>query len=223
METIGNLLKHEIEHDIQARVRSNKLFLAAEQGALTPLQIRTYVSGILFQIRATMGVLRRAEERALAVGDKALAAHYHGKFAEENGHDQWAEKDLESLPGSSGYGTDPSTMAVGRLVSYLREIVDRDPALFLSYILLAEYLTVLVGPDWLRALESKCGVAPSQISVVANHVELDRDHVAEGVRTIDMLVTSPDKGQPMLDVIRQSVSYYEEFWNEVVSTRTKAA
>ena len=61
------------------------------------------------------------------------------------------------------------------------------------------------------------------MSVVANHVELDREHVERGSREIDLLVTSLDKLEPMLDVLRTSISYYEQFWDEILDAKTEAA
>ena len=230
MSTIGNIIKNEIEHYAVTRVRTHELFRATERGSLSEQQIKTYVSGILFQIRANMTVLRQAEQCALAAGDYELAAQYRHKFGEERGHDRWAERDLRNLPGSvpgyGSYGSDvggDSTRGLQGLVTYLRTIVDQDACLFLSYIILAEYLTVLVGPDWLRALESKCGISPAKLTVLTNHIELDREHVVEGVRAIDALVTSPEKRGPMLEVLRRCMSCYEEFWDEIMSTTSKAA
>jgi hypothetical protein len=223
MSTIGNILKLEIERYAAGRVRSSQLFRAAQGGWLTSEHIRKYVSGILFQIRGTMTVLGRAEDRARAAGDHDLAAYYQHKLIEERGHDRWAENDLESLHTSGPDGGYDSTSAIGRLVAYLRTIVDQDACLFLSYIFLAEYLTVLVGPDWLQALEAKCGIPSTKVSVLANHVELDREHVIEDVRIIDALVVSRRKEAPMLEVLRRSIGYYEEFWNEVMSATSKAA
>jgi hypothetical protein len=166
-----------------------------------------------------MVLMRHAEQQALTAGDLALASHYRHKVQEEAGHDRWAEQDLEGL-GVAGieYGHGESMTAIGQLIAYLRRAVDRDPSLFLSYMLLAEYLTVLVGPLWLQALESRCGISPDRLTVLANHVVLDRQHAAEGFREIDILVTSPEKGGPMLEVLRTSLFYYEQFWNEVLST-----
>ena len=41
----------------------------------------------------------------------------------------------------------------------------------MAYILFAEYFTVLLGPEWLAAIESGSGVPRSAVSVVAPHVE----------------------------------------------------
>jgi hypothetical protein len=223
MLTIGEELKREIEKYGSLLTESNGLLLAAERGALTAEHVHAYVSGILFQIRGTLRILRRAQERAASLGDQALAAHYRHKLGEESGHDRWAEQDLRGLSPSAAERTVHESEAIARLLTYLDDVVQGDPSLYLSYILFAEYLTVLVGPRWLEAVESKCGVPKSMLSVIGNHVELDREHVAEGVREIDTLVQSPDKRGAMLDVLRRSISYYEQFWTEIVSMPTKAA
>lgn len=225
MTTVGNALKSEIAQYAETLARSNDLFLAANSGRLTSDQVAIYLNGILQLIRGTMGVLSRAERRATEMGNQTLAAHYRHKITEESGHDRWAEQDLAGLTASQMTGTahsDPER-AIRKLVAYLHDVVDDDPGLFLAYILLAEYLTVLVGDDWLRAVERSCGIAPSQMSVIANHIELDKEHVPEGVHEIDALVTDPRRLTPMLEVLRMSISYYEEFWSEVAAVPSKAA
>ncbi|HZU81566.1 MAG TPA: hypothetical protein VE987_01560 [Polyangiaceae bacterium] len=223
MLTVGETLRGEIERYAQALVRSNDLFLAAQNGALTADDVRLYVRGLLFLIQGTMRVLHRAAERASDAGRGALADHYLRKIREERGHDQWAERDLDSLPGAATASTQGEEQpALRDLLRYLDQVVDRDPSLLLSYILVAEYLTVLVGPAWLGALESRCGIQQRQVTVVANHVELDREHAIEGVREIDAMV-GPDKRDAMLEVARSSLRHFERFWSDVVAASSKAA
>src|SRR5579883_2358507 len=160
MLTVGETLRGEIERYAQALVRSNDLFLAAQNGALTADDVRLYVRGLLFLIQGTMRVLHRAAERASDAGRGALADHYLRKIREERGHDQWAERDLDSLPGAATASTQGEEQpALRDLLRYLDQVVDRDPSLLLSYILVAEYLTVLVGPAWL--VRSRAGAASS--------------------------------------------------------------
>ncbi|HWW86009.1 MAG TPA: hypothetical protein VNZ26_20575 [Vicinamibacterales bacterium] len=224
MQTIGNAIQFEIEQYARSLVHSNALFRAAEKGALTPEQVKIYISGILFQIRGSLKVLRRAERLASATGDHALAAHYRLKFREECGHDRWAERDLKSLRGSyTEYECNGSMRALKDLIAYLNQVIDLDPCLFLSYLLLSEYLTVLAGPAWLEALEGKCGIPRNNVSVVANHIELDREHVIDGVREIDVLIASPDKREAMLDVVAKSIAYYDRFWSEILLASPMAA
>jgi len=223
MQTIGNALKSEIENYAQSLAQSSELIRAAEKGLLTSRHISAYVSGLLFLIRGALRVLDRAERRARAKGDLSLADYYHQKLSEEEGHDRWAQGDLAKLPPAEEYGRNLSTAALGRLLTYLDRVVAQDPCLFLPYMLLAEYLTVLVGPGWLRTLETRCGIPQSSVTVVANHVELDKEHVMEGIQAIDFLANSADNIQPMLTVLRRSFSYLEEFLDEILSTVSHAA
>ena len=204
-------------------MESSRIFLAAQRGELTEEHLHAYVSGVLLQIRGVLPLIRRAEERARAIGDLPLAEHYAHKFREEGGHDLWAEEDLRRLSPSTPAPAGAGSPALTQLLKYLEEVVDRDPGLYLAYILLAEYLTVLVGPKWLEALETQCGVPQSKLSVLGNHIVLDREHVAEGVREIDALVTSADKREPMRQVLRTGMAYYERFWNEILAMTIKAA
>jgi hypothetical protein len=223
MPTIGNVLKLEIESYAQSIAQSGQLILAAKRGLLTAQHIGAYVSGLRFLIRGTLGVLQRAEQRAKTCGDWALSAHYGQKLREESGHDRWAEHDLLSLPPTALYGSNAPQTALGRLVTYLDHVTDREPSLLLPYMLLVEYLTVLAAPDWLEMLESNCGIPQSSLSVITKHVALDKEHAAEGVDVIDRLVSSPGSLEPMLGVLRKSLSYFQEFWTEVLSTAPLAA
>jgi hypothetical protein len=236
MPSIASIIKRVIDEYARAIPRTNRLYLAAEGGQLTQGHVKAYVNGVLVQIRGAMGVLRRAERRAELVGNAPLAAFFRHKISEEVGHDAWAERDLASMPepaGPTGDGLDEASPpqsvarprargAIERLIEYLDEVVVEEPALILAYIFLAEYLTVVVGGSWLRLLEDKCGIPQAKVTVVANHVELDRDHVAEGMRVLDDLAGAPELGPRMLEVVRESLRFYEAFWDEVLAT-TRAA
>jgi hypothetical protein len=218
VNNIGDSIKQVIDAYAD-HVRSTPLFLAAEQGNVGPQHVRAYLSGLLFLIRGALDVLRNAELRAAAQGDPKLAAHYRHKYAEEAGHDRWALADLKSIGATHG---EPSP-ALTRLVAYLDDATTKEPCSLLAYILFAEQLTVRVGPAWLEVLESRCGVSRHSMSVVANHVQLDGDHVAEGVRDIDVLVPSLDKLEPMVTVVRTSISYFQQFLDEIMSIERVAA
>ena len=222
MESIGDRLKQEIEQYARGSIRSTRLFLAAEQGELTSQHIARYVSGLHLLVRGNMSLMRHAMAGATTAGNSPLAAHYRQKICEESGHERWAERDLERLPSqSTEYGSNIRETAIPRLIAYLHAAIDRDPCLLLSYMLLAEYLTVLVGGEWLDAVQKNCGVSRSRITILANHVELDRKHATEGARAIDRLTTLR-KRDPMLDVLRTCIGYYEAFWDEIHSVTLAA-
>jgi hypothetical protein len=236
MPSIASIVKREIDDYARTIPRTNPLYLAAEGGRLTQGHVKAYVNGILVQIRGAMDVLRRAERRAEWVGNAPLAAFFRHKISEESGHDAWAERDLAAMPDPPRHTGDsldelnaplsaarPTARgAIERLLAYLDEVVVEEPTLLLGYLFLAEYLTVAVGGSWLRLLEDKCGIPQAKVTVVANHVELDRDHVVEGMRVLDELAGPRDLAPRMLEVIRESLRFYEAFWGEVLAT-TQAA
>ena len=109
-------------------------------------------------------------------------------------------------------GSWPSTRA---LLAFLESTIDEDPALYLAYILFAEYLVVLLGPEWLTLLEERCGIPRSSMTVIGNHVELDKEHVEEALAHIDDLVSDPRKLSRMREVLLQTIEHFERFCDEV--------
>jgi hypothetical protein len=217
---IGDALRAEIEKHAVRMKTSNPLFYMAEQGTMTAACLKRYVTNVHHLIRYTPVYLVRARDRALAIGERRLAQHYEDKRAEEVGHDVWAERDLERLATqtptpSSGEGVVP---AMSDLVSYLADLIDEDPALYLSYILFAEHLIVILGAEWLRLLEERCNIPPSSLTVVGNHAELDRGHVEEALDCIDELVADPKKLPRMREVVMRTIALFERFCAEVTGT-----
>jgi hypothetical protein len=236
MPSIASTIKREIDDYACAIPRTNRLYIAAESGRLTQGHVKAYVDGLLVQIRGIMDVFRRAERRAESVGNAPLAAFFRHKIREEAGHDVWAVRDLAAMPEADARpeGADDETSppdsrvqprargAIEQLLEYLDEVVIEEPTLLLGYMFLAEYLTVAVGGSFLQLLEDKCGIPQTKVTVVANHVELDRDHVAEGMIALDELVGDRDIAPRMLEVVREGLRFYEAFWNEVLATSQAA-
>jgi hypothetical protein len=160
--------------------------------------------------------LALARECATKQGNDALAAHFAHKMTEEDGHERWADNDLSNLrrkflvPASS-----PTSPAIDELLAYLRGAIRQEPVTYLAYILFAEYLTVLVGPELLLSLERHCGIPRSSMTVVGRHVELDKGHVAEGLHEIDDLANEERYSLPMQATLGRSMTYFERFCEEI--------
>src|SRR4029078_4112899 len=138
--------------------------------------------------------------------DERLGTHFESRRHEEQGHDTWAEQDLEKVaPKAPPAGVLPSMVA---LVGWNARQIDADPTVYLAYILLAEYLTVIIGPQWLRVLADHCRIQPEATSVVANHVERDRGPVESALEEPDDLVADPRRLAPMRDMLRASVALF---------------
>lgn len=210
---IADALRVEIER-YAAQVRgSNPLLQGAKRGELTREHVVRYLVNIHHLVSHTPIHLVRARDRARELGDERLAVHFETRFAEEVGHDQWAERDIASLarinaPSMTDANVSSSMKA---LLRYIEEIIDRDPSLYLAYILLAEYLIVLLGPEFLSELETNCGIPRSSMSVIANHAELDQDHTEEAFENIDDLVGDPRKLPRMREALLESIRRFDRF------------
>jgi hypothetical protein len=211
---IANALRAQIaDYAVEMR-RSNPLFFKAEDGTLTPGHIARYLANVHYLIVHTPIYLVRARDRARGLGLEALAQHYDHKKGEEVGHEEWAERDLSRVsPLAPAKREVASTMR--DLVAYIATIIDEDPTLYLAYILFAEHLMVVGGGEWLELLETRCGIPRTSMTVVGNHVELDREHVEEALDSIDDLVGDPQKLPRMRQVIADTIAHFERFCADV--------
>lgn len=213
---IGDALRVELERYMAAFKRENPLYTAALSGAFTPEVASRYLVNVRHLLQHTVPYLQRATTRALARRDLRLAEHFQHKLAEERGHDLWADNDLERLSAQFGVTHPPEIVpALVGLLAYLEETIDRDPALYLAYILFVEYVTSDAG-EWLELLEERCGIPRDAMSAIGKHVELDGPHTAEGFEAIDALVTAPGMLGPMRRALLRSRDYFQQFCTEVV-------
>lgn len=222
---IGDALRVELERYVATLELQNALCLAAGRGAFTPEVASRYLVNVRHLIQHTPLHLERATARALARGDRELADHLSHKLAEERGHEAWAERDLERLAREFGIQHPPGIVpALAELLGYLEEIIERDPALYLAYMLFIEYVTAAGAGKWLSVVQARCGIPEDSMTVIAKHVELDGAHSSEGFEAIDALVTRPAMLGPMRAVLLASRQFFDRFCREIVSgTRTGAA
>jgi hypothetical protein len=208
-------LKVDIE-SYASRLRASQLFGLAKQGEITPAAMAEYVANLRLLVFETDGNLRLAEARAKELGRPDLAAFFARKRGEEVGHERWADHDISRLRGQFGVNRDVgSSPAIGALLEYLREVIREEPVNYLAYMLLAEYVTVLVGPEFLALLDEHCGIPPTSLTVIGHHVELDREHVAEGLEQIGSAVTDVRWSSSMRETLSRSMEYFDRFWGEI--------
>jgi hypothetical protein len=217
---IAAALRAEIEQYAARMRRSNRLYLGAESGSLVAAQVAAYLANIHHLLLYTPVYLRRARERAAALQQTALAEHYDQKFSEETGHDAWAERDIERVSGHASISARREVVpSMQELLTFIASIIDEDPALYLSYILFAEQLVVILGPEWLQFLEERCNIPRSSMTVIGNHVELDREHVEQALDTIDDLVADPRKLPRMRAVLLETMASFDRFCIEITQER----
>ncbi len=198
---------------------ANPLFTKAMDGTMSPPLIAKYLANVHQLVIHTPIHLVKARQAAEARGDLALARHFDHKLAEEAGHDAWAARDREGLAKKTGVvAPDAVVPSMAGLILHIEALIEKDPALYLAYILFAEQLIVLMGTEWLGLLETRCGIPKTVMSVVGNHAELDKDHVAEALDEIDSLVGDPSKLPAMRDALTSSMLKFDAFCLEVTST-----
>jgi hypothetical protein len=217
---LGQLMKSTVENYYRRASDSNPLFRNARLGRLKPENINAYLSNILYLIQHTPTHLSYAKAKAKERKMDDLAVFFGTKMHEEDGHDKWAESDLSEMNKKFGATPDKNLSPhIVHLVKYIKEIIDRDPSLYVSYIFLAEYFTVLIAPNWLEDLEKNCGIPRSMMSVIGNHAELDKEHVAEDLRQIELLLGHVKNAEPFLETLKTAITLHENFCSEVGRTR----
>lgn len=212
---IGNALRVEIERFAVDRIRKSGLFRMAEDGRVGRACIRAYLENIHYLISHTPQCLQLAVDRSREKGLPEVARFFERKLAEETGHDVWAERDIASVSDSGAVRVPQVTDAMRDLVSFILATIEREPVLYLSYVLFAEYFTVVIGPEWVRLLDERCGIPRGSMTVIANHIELDVDHVEHALDEIDDLVGDPALLPAMREVLRESMARFEQFCVEL--------
>jgi hypothetical protein len=212
---ISDILKLEIEAYAQ-RLRSSDMYRRARRGDLSPRAIAAYVANLRLLIERTHTHLCQARDRSHELGRPALATFFEQRASEELGHEQWADNDMIQLGDLFGtkFFPDRST-AIIALLGYLRKTINLEPALFLAYMILAEYVTVLLGSEWLALLQERCNVPSTAMTVVGNHVDLDREHVLGNLRELDSLVNDQELAEPLLATLEMSMRYFDSFFVEI--------
>ncbi len=213
----SDVLRADIEA-YAARLRADGGLLdAARRGELRPDAVAAYVSGLRYLIAHTPTMLDLAMQVARDAHRPDLVEHFAQKNLEEQGHERWADDDLRGLSARFAIARPAdSSPALRRLIDFLRTVTRENPANYLAYMLLAEYVTVLVGPEWMAALERACGISKSLLTVVDHHVELDAEHALEGSDEIDRLTENRDLAS-MRATIARSSEYLDQFCGELVT------
>ncbi|HEY2408653.1 MAG TPA: hypothetical protein VGI10_21755 [Polyangiaceae bacterium] len=184
----------------------------------------SYLSNARYLVRNTPRHTEMARRRSQELGRPALAAHFAHKLVEETGHDRWADADLAQMSDLFGSrASERPTAALVELMGYLDQAIQEEPAGYLAYALHAEYFTVLIGPEWVRMLDERCGVPRTAMTVVTKHVTLDQDHVLEGAREIDALVTDPALLPVLQRVLSRAMSYLESFYDQIYEQTQEAS
>jgi len=212
MTALASTLKQAIDAWVEQQ-RCSPLIELARQGGLTPRAVALYLTSLQELFEQSQLNLKAAWHSAEAQGHAALAEYFRHKVSEEHGHERWAASDLQKMPGSAAQGLAPAP-ASQRLAQLQQQLLARHPMCFVVYVVWAEYLTVLLGDEWLDAL-AVCGYERSAVSAVSNHVEADRAHATAGFEVLDELWGGEPGLDQLLDGLRRAQRTFEEFCNEI--------
>lgn len=216
MQSVANLLKESIEEYADALPLMSALQEIARRGELSPRAFAQYLESLRHLFLESQRSLALAAERADLLGDAPLAEYLRRKAAEERGHDAWASADLALLPAAASFEIAPAR-SIGRLVALQRELIALHPVCFVAYALWAEYFTVLLGEDWLTALEAN-GYGRGQVSAVAKHVDADREHAAHGFYELDRLWHGQPDQATLLRGVERAGDLFRAFCDEICRT-----
>lgn len=171
----------KIDHFYQQMKSDNPFFRAIFSGELQPTQWQAYLENVKVSLATNIKHIKMSAELAAAQGMPLLQEYYENKIAEEVGHDEWAASDLAALGQQFTLDTVeyPLEPNLALLIANNEKALKQDPRLFLVYILFAEYLTVVAGPECTESIAQRCGINKESLSVITKHAELDKDHVAE--------------------------------------------
>lgn len=198
-------------------VQTNALYRLAEDGAVDAPTLQQFLAGAAFLTANTLPSLRRAMVVARQRGDVPLAAFFAQKMGEEAGHTEWAEADQQGLAQRFDLRLERELgPGVRRYIDAQNQVIEEDPALYLAYVLFAEYFTVLATPGWVELLATRCALPPEYSTVLTKHVELDKEHVAECVREFNELLQTYPRAERMWQHLRLCFELYEGFLNDIV-------
>jgi hypothetical protein len=210
MPTISTQLKQEVEAWVSEFRHGTLPKLKARR--LSPRFVAWYLESLRYLLSHTEPNLELAAHRSLEGGRDDLAAYFRRKACEEHGHEAWAENDLSNFP-TSLRGMAPAP-AIVELAELQRALIAEHPMCYAVYALWVEYLTVLLGDEWL-AMFSDSGFPPTGLSAVANHLEADRDHVAFAFGQLDALWRDEPSITTLRSVVQRGGRLFVRFCDEL--------
>ena len=212
-ESLSRLVKSSID-SWAARLRAESpLMAAAESGELSPRALALYLESLRYVFIHSQANIRAAARRAEALQLTELADYFRAKSSEEQGHEQWAENDLQQLPSDAVRGIEPASACLA-LVALQEVLIDQHPLCFLAYTVWAEYLTASLGAEWLNLL-ANCGYDRGAVSAIAKHLEADVEHAFEGFDALDRLWQGAPGAADILAAVEHAELGFEAFCTEI--------
>lgn len=215
------VLREMIERSADELRQTSALATLVKSGKITPRAIALYLESLRYLFSHSPELLRGAAQRSDELGRVGLGDYFRAKIHEEQGHDNWASSDLARLPASITAGIQPA-QAVVQLVALQRSMIARDPMCYAAYVLWAEYLTALLGAEWLAALAA-FGYSREQLSSVAKHLDADREHAPRGFDEVEGLWQAEPSTMVVLEGVEAAAGLFRGFCDEICAEALRAA
>lgn len=203
----------------------NVFFQSVYGGQVTVPEVATFIRNLTYLTQHSQLVLRLAVASAKEKGDDHLADFFVKKIADEDGHHKWGEMDFESIKKQFKVPA-AADQIKDEMKSYVEDVqtmVKEDPYQLFVYILFAEYLTVVGGPDFLKAVDKACGVPKEYMSVIGNHAEIDREHVNDWAKeSVELGLTEKDF-ERCRKVLDRVMGNYDRFCSSIPNKKVMAA
>jgi hypothetical protein len=200
---------------VEDLLSSSMLFSGPSKGIITKDIIKNYLHNVKYLIHHTPKHLSMAVKQADQFERSLFKSFFLEKIAEEDGHENWADVDLNQKHGTD---CDPNKVDINikNLMTYVENSILNDERCYIGYIFLSEYVTVNLGGPWLSDLERYCGIKPDQLSVVKNHVELDKHHINDDLEILNKMFNDPNLQNETLKFVENCMDYFKKFSNSIV-------
>lgn len=150
-----------------------------------------------------------------------LSVYFKKKWEEEVGHDRWAVNDIKNLNGQDTIDENLILPEIIDFTNLLYSTMHNKPYSYIGYMHFAELMTTTLGPKWLSLLNENLNLAPSNVTTISKHIELDIDHVADGCSFLDTLDLNSSELDEILSFYNQLDTGYHKFFNALVEKYDK--
>lgn len=205
-----------IDANIEQAKKVSPFLSKVDNSTVKVSEVARYLFATKYLLSHTPVHLRLAIERAENPDLKAYLVEHLG---EEEGHDQWAENDLNALGKIANFVFKKylSPKMVEHVVWIEQDLIREDPWLYLPYILFAEYIAVAAGPWFIDRLKV-AGIPVKALSVVKHHAELDVFHIQQDYEIIDRFIDAhPDWKERYIQVVERAMQNYFLFLSDLVA------
>lgn len=197
--------------------KSSNFYRKIEEGSLGAESIASLLVSTKYLISKTPFFAASAKNLAT---DQKVVEYFAHTEEEEQGHDKWAEDDLEKLKVLFKVERIHISDKIKDIEKYIQSLINDDPIYLIPYIFWAEYTAVHAAPQFAADIKARCNIGPEVLSVFLNHAELDQEHTEHDNEILEYLrKKSEGYEQKALEIARKQSSLYTDFLNDISEIR----